>query len=227
MKTERREVKFLIPLIQYKQLEPRLMCAMHPDTSGDPSGQYHVRSLYFDSLHDEDYYDVLKGVETRKKIRLRVYPPQGKTIKLEYKFKQGVNQEKTSILLTREQARRMVDGDYGFLTELSDPRAMDIYQEMIMRVYRPKVLIEYDRRAFAASGNDIRITFDTKIRASWHSHNLFVANVNYTPLIADDLGVLEVKYNGFLYSYLQSILRSLDSLPTAMSKYVLSRTDLQ
>ena len=32
-----------------------------------------VRSLYFDSLEDSDYYDKLDGVMNRKKIRLRIY----------------------------------------------------------------------------------------------------------------------------------------------------------
>ena len=226
MNVERREIKYLIPLLQFKMLEPKLSLLLRPDPAGDASGLYKVRSLYFDSFHNEDYFDVLKGAETRKKIRVRVYPPQGRLIKLEYKFKQGVNQHKTSIPLTRKQARQMVAGDYGFLLDLPDPLAAQIYHEMMMRVYQPKVLIEYDRQAYAAPGNDIRITYDSHIRASWQSSNLFVANANFTPLIAPDMGVLEVKYNGFLYSYLQGMLKNLDTQPTAMSKYVLSRADL-
>ena len=40
------------------------------------------------------------------------------------------------------------------------------------------------------------------------------------------MGVLEVKYNGFLYSYLQNVLQNLNAQPAAMSKYVLGRADL-
>jgi hypothetical protein len=227
MNTERREVKYLIPLTQYKKLEPKFRLVLQPDAAGDADGKYSVRSMYFDSLYNEDYLDVLKGAETRKKIRIRVYPPQGRVIKLEYKFKQGVNHRKTAIQLTRKQARQMLAGDYGFLMDLSDPLAADIYHEMTTRVYQPKVLIEYERQAFSTQGNDIRVTFDTGIRASWRNPSLFVANVNFTPLIPYDVGVLEVKYNGFLYTYLQNILRSLDGAPVAMSKYALGRADLQ
>ena len=226
MDTERKEIKYVLPLVQYKRLEPQLNLLLRPDTAGDETGKYSVRSLYFDSLYNEDYFDVLKGAETRKKIRIRVYPPQGRVIKLEYKFKQGTNHKKTSIFLTRKQARQMLAGDYGFLMELADPLAAEIYHEMLTRVYQPKVLIEYERQAFAAPGNDIRFTFDTKIRASWRNPSLFVANVNFTPLIADDVGVLEIKYTGFLYTYLQNLLRGLNAMPVAMSKYMLGRADL-
>ncbi len=226
MNVERREIKYLVPLLQFKMLEPKLALVLRPDAAGDARGLYKVRSLYFDSFHDEDYFDVLKGAETRKKIRIRVYPPQGRLIKLEYKFKQGVNQQKTSISLTRKQARQMVDKDYGFLLDLPDPMAAQIYHEMMMRVYQPRVLIEYDRQAYTAPGNDIRITYDSQIRASRQCGSLFAANANFTPLVAPDMGVLEVKYNGFLYSYLQNVLQNLNAQPAAMSKYVLGRADL-
>lgn len=227
MVTGRREIKYTIPLLQFKKLEPQLTAVLRPDSAGNEHGQYRVRSLYFDSLHDDDYYDVLRGVEARKKIRLRVYPPRGKTIKLEYKFKQGVNQRKTSLLVTKKQAKEMIAGNYGFLTAFPDPDAMTIYHEMTTRTYRPKVLIEYDRQAYAAPGNDIRITFDTNIRASRYSPDLFSASANLTPLLPEDQGVLEIKYDGFLYSYLQNVLSGLDALPNAASKYILGRTDLR
>jgi hypothetical protein len=226
MSNDRREIKFLIPLLQFKKLESKLLLTMTPDTIGSLNGQYRVRSLYFDSFHDDDYYDVLKGVETHKKIRLRRYPPQERAIKLEYKSKRGINQQKTSISISRAQALQMINGDYAFLTELPDPNALPIYSEMATRAYQPKILIEYERQAYTAPGNDIRITFDTNIQASYDFSKLFSLKVNYTPLIAKDYGVLEVKYNGFLYTYLQNLLRCLDMLPSAMSKYVLARESM-
>jgi hypothetical protein len=226
MNTGRKEIKYLIPLLQFKKLEQSLLAILRPDASGDPQGLYHVRSLYFDSFHNDDYYDVLKGAETRKKIRLRVYPPQGRIIKLEYKLKQGTNQQKTSLLLSKTQAKEVIAGNYGLLANYPNPQAAVLHHEMTTRVYRPKVLIEYDRLALYAPGNDIRVTFDTKIRASMNCGDLFSTQVNYTPLITEDQGVLEVKYDGFLYTYIQNLLSKLDTLPIAVSKYILGRTDL-
>lgn len=223
MNGSRREVKFLISLLQFKKLEPRLIRTMQPDASGGAGGAYRVRSLYFDTLQDDDYFDVLMGLEARKKIRLRLYPPNERPVKLEYKAKRGVDQQKISITVSHAQALQMIGGEYAFLMDLPDPVAPQIYEEMAARAYRPKILIEYQRQAYTAPGNDIRITFDTNIRASLNVSELFSSSANYTSLIAEDCGVLEVKYGGFLYTYLQNILHGLDSLPNAVSKYVLAR----
>lgn len=39
------------------------------------AGGYRIRSLYFDTLDDNDYRDKLDGMELRRKIRLRNYDP--------------------------------------------------------------------------------------------------------------------------------------------------------
>ena len=33
---------------------------------------YTIRSLYFDTLHDADYFEKLDGVQLRRKLRLRL-----------------------------------------------------------------------------------------------------------------------------------------------------------
>lgn len=223
MEVSRREVKFLIPLIQFRRLERQLALNMARDAYAGAGGGYTVRSLYFDSVFDGDYAEVLEGVETRKKIRLRVYAPTDQKVKLEYKYKQGANQKKSSITLDRDQARRMMAGEYGFLLSRPEPIAQVIYRDVMFGVYRPKVLIEYDRLAYSAPSNNIRVTFDTRVRASKTELDLFSTQASLTPLMMDDVGILEVKYDGFLFSYLQQALRELDALPTAMSKYMLSR----
>ena len=226
MNVARKEVKYLVSLIQFQALEPRLAEILPPDAHGDHSGLYHVRSLYFDSLYDDDYLDTLQGTDTRKKIRLRVYPPQENDIKLEYKFKQGEDQQKTSIPLSRGQALEMVGGRYGFLIGISSPKALTIYHEMTANSYRPKLLIAYDRQAYGMPDGGIRVTFDTNIRASRQTDGLFDAGVHFTPLLEADVGVLEIKHGGPMPAGLQDLLLGLDSLPAAMSKYVLGRTEL-
>ena len=67
---------------------------------------YPIRSLYFDTLHDRDYAEKLMGTDPRRKVRLRVYDPSGDFALLELKQKQGDNQRKRSLPVTREEARR-------------------------------------------------------------------------------------------------------------------------
>ena len=223
MEVSRKEIKYLISAIQFRQLEKQLVLNMHRDAYARGDG-YVVRSLYFDSLFDQDYSDVLDGLETRKKIRLRVYSPDDQKAKLEYKFKQGANQRKSSLILSREQAEWIMSGQYEFLFQRPEPIAKVIYRDIMCGVYRPKVIIEYDRIAYSAPSNNIRVTFDSHIRASTANLDLFSHEICFTPLIEADVGVLEVKYDGFLFTYLQNALKNLDTRPMAMSKYVLGRS---
>ena len=48
---------------------------------------YMIRSMYFDSINDDDYYEKLSGEVNRKKIRLRIYDKEGELVKLEIKQK--------------------------------------------------------------------------------------------------------------------------------------------
>ena len=73
---------------------------------------YRIRSLYFDTVYDEDYHEKLAGIETRRKIRLRCYDPAAGYAMLEMKQKQGASQLKRSLRVTREVAQRLITGDY-------------------------------------------------------------------------------------------------------------------
>ena len=66
----REEKKFLISVEEFlkksHQLDQVLLQDKHNGTHG-----YMIRSLYFDTVYDGDYFDKLAGIETRRKIRLR------------------------------------------------------------------------------------------------------------------------------------------------------------
>ena len=44
---------------------------------------------------------------------------------------------------------------------------------MTCRCYRPKTMVEYERTAYIARENHIRVTFDSAIRASESERELF------------------------------------------------------
>ncbi len=62
---------------------------------------YRIRSLYFDTIDDTDYYEKAAGVELRRKLRLRCYDPAADFAMLEMKQKQGASQLKRSLRVTR------------------------------------------------------------------------------------------------------------------------------
>ncbi|MCR5602820.1 MAG: polyphosphate polymerase domain-containing protein, partial [Lachnospiraceae bacterium] len=123
-------------------------------------GGYMVRSLYFDTVNDDDFYDKLDGLEIRRKIRLRIYDPRSDSAKLELKEKTGQNQRKRSLTVTREEAERLIAGDYDVLLNRADEFADELYCRMKQYCYIPKCIVQYYRTAYAESVNDTRVTFD-------------------------------------------------------------------
>lgn len=186
-------------------------------------GGYPIRSLYFDTLHDSDYYEKQDGVELRRKVRLRCYDPNGDFAMLEIKQKQGDNQLKRSLRVSREDAVTMTKGDYSPLLRYRDSFARECYALMQTRFYRPKTIVEYQRQAFTASGNDNRITFDSKVVSTESSFDLFAPALNMNPVLDPYDVILEVKYSGFLLNYVQQLIDPADRSELSVSKYVLAR----
>ena len=97
---------------------------------------------------------------------------------LEMKQKQGVQQLKRSLKISREDAVRIIKGDLFPLLTYRDPFAAEIYAFMQIHAYRPVTIVEYRRKAFIAKENKIRITFDNQIVATESSFDLFDPNLN-------------------------------------------------
>ena len=89
--------------------------------------------------------------------------------------------------------------------------------------YKPKVIVEYYREAFIAKENNIRITFDRNIRSTESNFNVFDENLLTSPVLDNSNVILEVKYNGFLLSYIKDALKNSVKTNTSVSKYSLSR----
>lgn len=87
----------------------------------------------------------------------------------------------------------------------------------------PKTIVEYKRMAYRFPASDVRITFDTDIRAGVNPYGIFAANPANVPLLHADKGILEIKYNDFFPSALKPLLVSLDNVAEAYSKYSTAR----
>ena len=218
----RQEKKFLINQIQFYKYSRDLEKLMIPDPNNRGDG-YQIRSLYFDSLDDRDYEEKEEGVELRRKIRLRNYGPDNDFAMLEIKQKEGANQKKRSIRFSREDAIRLTEGDYSPLLNSRESDAREIYTIMNIHCYRPKAVVEYRRMAFIAKENSIRVTFDHHIVGTESNFNIFDRELVQNPVLDPLLAVLEVKYNGFLLSYIKDMLRQCDRSEMSVSKYALSR----
>lgn len=219
----RQEKKFAINVADGAVLGGRLGSIMHADVHNGTQG-YEIRSLYFDTPDDQDFTDKIDGLELRRKIRLRTYGPRSDFAMLEMKQKEGPYQRKRSLRLRREDAEQLCRGDYRPLMAYEDPFAAECYGLMHSRCYRPKAVVEYRRQAFVARENHIRITLDSRIIATESSFDLFSEHLSMYAVMDPFHMVLEVKYNGFLLSYLKDLLDRVERSELSVSKYCLARS---
>ena len=219
LKTFRHEQKYVIPYNEMLSLRKKFNDLLKIDRS--PNG-YMVRSLYFDSVNDEDYYDKLGGEANRKKIRLRIYDTKKDYVKLEIKAKHDVHQLKESIVIDKKTANELIKGNYRVLLDMNSDTALKIYTIMSKGYYRPKVIIEYDRIAYLTN-TTTRITFDFNIKRSYDFNNFFSNKINYLGVTDGKDIILEVKFDRFLEPYITTILNGKVARYQSVSKYIMCR----
>lgn len=218
----RTEEKYLLDVREAEALYGRLCLQLKGD-SFNGTKPYLVRSLYFDTLDNCDYEEKLMGIENRRKIRLRVYDPHSETAKLEIKKKHGAAQKKSSVTVTREDAKALIAGNYDVLKAYDSETAQEIWGRMVSMHYRPVCMVEYFRRAFVVSTNDTRITFDSEVRSNEGNFGLFDDKLYTYPVMDINQTILEVKYNRFLLGYVQDMLHLSRGEAVSSSKYCMAR----
>lgn len=219
LKTFRHEFKYLISYEDMLKLRSKLNKVLNIDRKDNG---YMIRSLYFDSVNDDDYYDKLGGEINRKKIRLRIYEPNTNFIKLEIKAKYDVHQLKRSMILNKEAAIELINGNYDTLLKYNDDTAKEAYLILREGLYKPKTIIEYQRIAYTTA-TTTRITFDFDIKSTNDIEKFFDDKINYNNLTTKKDVVLEVKFDRFLEPYISTILADYSSCQQSVSKYVMAR----
>ena len=217
LKTFRHEYKYIIPYEEMLNLRKELEGVATLDR-GD---SYIVRSLYFDTPDDKDYYDKQGGEMIRKKVRLRIYDVNDNKAKLEIKGKYDYHQLKESLVISKSDAINIINGNYDSLLMMDNDLAKRLYV-FFMTGYRPKVIIEYDRMAFITT-TTTRITFDYNIKKSNDFDDFYSDKINYFELTDPKDVILEVKFDRFLEPYLSKILMRHVSRYQSVSKYVMGR----
>ena len=178
----RNDKKYLISIADYYKSSAYIGCFIAEDPHNGLTG-YKVRSLYFDTVYDTDHFEKESGVEQRRKIRLRIYDPKDQFALLEMKQKQGANQLKRSLKISREDANRLINGDFSPLLSYSEEFAKEMYGFMTYRQYRYKTIVEYSRRAFIAKENKTEFTFDQDIRFHRKQYGLVFGKFTYEPVM--------------------------------------------
>lgn len=219
----RSETKYLVSPYEAARIKEKLLFVMKPDSFSE-NGSYKVRSLYFDTPDLSDMFDKDVGSFSRRKIRLRIYDTAQEKAKLELKEKRGNVQRKRSVWVTKAMCERLSQGDVSVLANRENGFLDEMHLLMTLNVYRPYIVVEYDRQAFCYEFGDVRITFDSNVRVSRSNLNLFDSEMQFISVYPDV--VMEVKYTGFFPEILSDILSDVNPIRDSVSKYYLSAEEI-
>jgi hypothetical protein len=195
------------------------------------SGIYIVNNLYLDDQYDTFYHEKQVGSYSRNKLRVRYYNNDLSFIRFENKHKDGELAYKQTVKMTEDELNCITSGDFSFAYLSGHPLWQKVSAIHRTRRLRPTAAFSYTREAYIYDICDVRITFDTAIRpdsiSSIPIQSLREGNPRReahsanTP--ADEDGVMEVKYSGFLPSVIAMLLSGLPLTRTEFSKYCFIR----
>lgn len=222
VKVYRHELKFLLSRMEYEQLKRLLSALLVKDENTKADGDYYIRSLYFDTPENKDYYDKLLGVVQRKKIRLRIYDTDTNQVKLEIKNKENNYSIKETASISRKDALRLIGGENSVLAQYDNEIAKKAYFNILSYGYTPKVVVDYEREAYLLPIENIRITFDKNVRA-WKGSGLFEERNAFVSVLAPEYVILEVKYDKFLPLHIKNMLSAVNMQRMSVSKYCMAR----
>lgn len=219
----RHELKYFIHPAEVEALRRRLRPVMRLDSHCLNGGPYTIRSLYFDDADDSAYYDKTAGVMDRDKYRIRIYRYSDAEIFLERKRKRGDLIQKSSTQITRRLCDQLISGDPRGLYRSPNPLLQDLFVQMRTRLLRPRVIVDYEREAYLHPVENVRITFDLKLRSGLSSIDLFNPALPTVSPLDERTEILEVKYDRVLPDHVAGLLSNIRAERSAISKYVLCR----
>lgn len=223
----RNELKFLINPHQYYIIQQRLKNLMQLDPNAGPTGEYHIRSLYFDDIDNTALHEKLGGVYNRAKYRIRIYNGQDHVIHFEKKIKRGDLISKVNAPLTRRMYNEIMAGNYEVLNASGQPLLLEIYHETKVNLLRPKVIVDYIREPYICRNGNVRITFDKQLRTGLHSLDIFDQELDPVGALDDHLMILEVKFDEYIPEYIKAGLQLEGLNRQSASKYVICRKYLK
>jgi len=216
----RHELKYVCSDQQLKVLEARLspLLVLDPHQQGRPF--YEIRSMYFDDFHRSCLWENASGVDNRRKYRIRIYDHAPSPMHFEIKERRRGMTHKRYCPLTPQQYGQILDGRLAFTPNMPAP-LKELYLAMETRLFRPVMLVQYQRTAYVSPLGNVRITFDRNICGCSCLDTFLSEQIPCTPVLPTGVHLLEVKYDEFLPSFLRDILDLKVLFQTSFSKYYL------
>ena len=210
----RYEKKYLLTQGQYKAMISGMVSYMKADVYP----HYSISNIYYDTEGYDLIRDSLEKPVYKEKLRVRSYGVPGwydpAFVEIKKKF-DGVVYKRRITMQMQEAVRYLRGVQRGDGSQIS--REIDYFMEL----YRPqpKAFIAYDREAYAAAdGGELRITFDTALRARSNELDLRAGDHGVL-LLAEDLYLMEIKIPGSVPLWLARLLSENGIFSTSFSKY--------
>lgn len=219
----RHEEKYLAPAYLLDELEARVCALMPRDRHAGAEGRYQIRSIYFDDGDDTCYRENEAGIDPREKFRLRAYDCAASPLHLELKMRRSGMCHKETATVDEAFCRTIMAGRIPPLTDAMPPLAARLVGAMQCRDLHPVCVVVYDRDPFVWEDGNVRITFDRNIRSAASVASFFAPDLAARPVLPDGWHILEVKWDGFLPSFLSGILQTGLLRRTSFSKYYFCR----
>lgn len=222
----RKEEKYYFPNYMCSYLETRLKMFAYKDANAT-HGRYVVSSIYFDDNMNSAMNENEDGIDPRNKWRIRIYNCNMSHIVLENKQK--------LYGLTRKMSQAISLSDFESIMSLNITRRFEqeenrkgfiferFWIEQLTKGLKPKIIVEYERIPFVYDINTVRITIDRNISCLDRISDFGKSSVQRFPVMEKGQALLEVKYNGYLPSFITHIIQEFDMQRTENSKYYLSR----
>ena len=211
---KRYETKYLLTHEQYAAM----LDGMAPYMKPDAHPRYTICNIYYDTERFDLIRTSLEKPVYKEKLRMRSYgvPGSRDTVFVEIKKKyDGVVYKRRVTMPMQDALRYLCGARKGDGSQIS--REIDWF----LRFYQPvpKVFIAYDREAYAAAdGGELRITFDTNLRARSNDVDLRLGDYG-AAILADDRYLMEIKIPGTAPLWLARLLSENGIYSTSFSKY--------
>ncbi len=217
----RHEYKYIISKEAAHLLKLRLPHIMNRDANTGLTGQYTIRSLYFDDLAFSAFNEKVSGVDNRTKFRIRCYNFEDSFFKLEKKEKKGFLTRKTSQIISRADVIALQSNPIAHCPDTFTGLAEELRLLCAATGAKPVVLVDYDRTPFTCPLGNTRITIDENLRTLPYNFDIFAPKSPAIPVLNPDEVILEVKFDDYLPGHLSSCLADIPKIPVAVSKFAM------
>ena len=213
----RKEIKYILDLQEFNKIRNVLDKTMQKDIHSDCTGEYIVRTVYFENYLHETINNKKMNLNNISKYRIRMYQNNDRFLSLERKTNCNGIIKKESEIIDKELVEKLLKGEFYDLLDKSTILKNALYLQMAIKQYRAFIIVEYTRLAYMDSKSNVRITIDRNIKSSINCEKFFEKDIQG---ISSNEMVLEVKYSQYMPEYIKDILKILDKQQKANSKYI-------